>query len=326
MTLTTRPPTGRPAWPMILLAGVEKSGKSYLAAEASASDLIGATYWISFGEDDPDEYGRIGRFEIAEHEGTYRDLLRVIDDINAVPDVDGKPTLLVLDSASAVWDLMKDETQEAAWRRAKTRAEKAQQRFSLLSEEVKPPMDLWNLAAQRWRHVMDALREHRGPVILTSRLDEVAVIGADDKPTKQKTWSIQAHKSLPFDVSAIVEMRAYRQPLVRGVRSLRWQADPDKLVPMPGYTVEAMWQQMGLDEATDRTHTGVDAAASLDADQTPDPLTAVKQAIAALCPEGAQVRTWAPKQFADRGLDMTNLEDARAVLSALEGHSDGPPA
>ena len=63
--MQTRKPTGKPHWPLVLLSGTEKSGKSYAAAAASASPLIGKTYWISFGEDDPDEYGQIGRFEVA---------------------------------------------------------------------------------------------------------------------------------------------------------------------------------------------------------------------------------------------------------------------
>ena len=37
MTLITRKPTGKPPWPIMLIAGVEKSGKTYSAAQASAS-------------------------------------------------------------------------------------------------------------------------------------------------------------------------------------------------------------------------------------------------------------------------------------------------
>lgn len=319
MVLVTREPTGLPAWPMILLAGVPKAGKSYLAAEASASDLVGATYWISFGEDDPDEYGQIGRFHIAQHEGTYRDLLRVIDDINAVPDTGGKPTLIVLDSASAVWTLLKDEVQEEAWRRLQRKQQTQRNGAVKDVDEVKPTMDLWNLAAQRWRHIMDALREHRGPVILTSRLDEVSVIQGD-KPTGAKEWSVQAHKTLPFDVSAIVELRGYRQHLVGGVRSLRWQAPPDQLVPVKDFTVDALWRLIGLADATDRTHTAAaDAGVSLDADRRPDvDLADIKRRIAAHCPEGADIKVWAPALFADRQLDPTNPADALTVLAALE--------
>ena len=57
MTLTTRKPTGLPAWPILLIAGVPKAGKSYACAAASASPLVGRTLWVPVGEDDPDELG-----------------------------------------------------------------------------------------------------------------------------------------------------------------------------------------------------------------------------------------------------------------------------
>lgn len=73
MTLKTRQPTGKPSWPILLLAGREKAGKSWAAVAASASDLIGRTLYIGIGEDDPDEYALIpgASFEIVEHDGTY---------------------------------------------------------------------------------------------------------------------------------------------------------------------------------------------------------------------------------------------------------------
>ena len=267
MSLTTRKPTGKPAWPMVLIAGTEKSGKSYACAAASASDLIDRTFWIGIGEDDPDEYGGIpgARFEIVAHDGTYRDLLRALDDINAELTTDGKPHMIVLDSASRLWDLLKDEAQETAHRRAKVKAQKYQKQAPDV-DEIKPSMDLWNLAAQRWGHVMDALRSHAGPVLLTARLDEVAVMDAAGQPTREKEWKVSAHKSLPFDASAVVELRGYRNALVRGVRSLRWRVPPDALSPVKDFTVEALWTLMGLTDAADRSHHAVDAAASLDAD------------------------------------------------------------
>ena len=77
MTLQTRKPTGIPSWPIVLLTGVEKSGKTYAAAAASASEMVGRTLWLGIGEDDPDEYGAIPgtRFEIVVHDGTYRSIL-----------------------------------------------------------------------------------------------------------------------------------------------------------------------------------------------------------------------------------------------------------
>lgn len=266
MALKCRTPTGRPGWPVVLIAGSDKAGKSFAAASATSSELVRDSYWINFGEREPDEYGQLGNFLIVEHDGTYRDLLRAIDDVNAVEPGD-KPDLLIIDSASPVWLLLKDEVQEIAWRRAKAKADRARQRFDKAADEVKTSMDLWNLAAQRWQHIMDAIREHQGPVIITARLDEVNVIGRNDQPTGEKTWSIQAHKSLPYDVDAVIEIRGYQNYLVRGVRSLKWSAPQDQLVPVKDWTVEKHWQMVGIEDAETRSQQRVDAARSLDADE-----------------------------------------------------------
>ena len=85
MSLKTRKPTGLPAWPILLIAGVEKAGKTYAAAAASSSDLIGRTLWVSIGEDDPDEYGAIpgARFEIIRDLGGnfYANIFRSIGEL-----------------------------------------------------------------------------------------------------------------------------------------------------------------------------------------------------------------------------------------------------
>ena len=55
MTIKTRKPTGKAPWPMLLLAGVQKSGKSYACAAFSASDLIDRTFYIEVGEGSADQ-------------------------------------------------------------------------------------------------------------------------------------------------------------------------------------------------------------------------------------------------------------------------------
>src|SRR5690242_8022331 len=104
----TRRPSGKPPWPIVLIAGVEKAGKSYAAALASGSDLVGRTLWYGIGEDAPDEYARVpgADFEIVEHDGTYRDILAALEWGAAQPRVNGKPTLLVVDSFGRAWDLL----------------------------------------------------------------------------------------------------------------------------------------------------------------------------------------------------------------------------
>lgn len=240
--LKTRKPTGKPSWPILLLAGAEKSGKSFSAAKAASSDLIGRTYWITIGEDEPDEYGQLGDFDIVEHDGSYRGILDAIKAAGAQPiaALDGTP-LLVVDSMTRLWDLITAHAQEVANARARKRGKASQ------DQDAQITMDLWNAAKDQWNHVMDAVRAFPGPVILTARLDVVAVMNEAGQPTPAKTTKVQAHKSLPFDVGAVIEMPARGETWITGVRSVRLQLAERTRAPKD-FTVDWFWRQLGLGE------------------------------------------------------------------------------
>jgi hypothetical protein len=250
MTLTTRRPTGMPSWPILLLAGREKAGKSWAALSASASPMIGRTLYVGIGEDDPDEYSLIPDvdFEIVVHDGTFPGILEAIRE--AVNEPAGeKPTLLIIDSMTRLWNLIGDNMQEIANKRAKGRRN-ANGDFTISA-------DLWNTAAGQWADVMDELRVHRGPVIVTARLDSVAVM-ENGQPTTQKEWKVQAHKSLVFDSSAIIEMRERGQFIITGVKSARVQLDAPRAFPK--FTVQQLWDDLGLTDAVgERSHATVHA-------------------------------------------------------------------
>ena len=163
MALITRTPTCKPPWPIILVAGAEKAGKTYACALASTSPHIGRTLWISIGEDDPDEYGAIpgARFEIVEHDGTWAGIMTAVRGAVAEPDVDGKPTLIVVDSMSREWDLLSDMAQVMANRREAKRQQRS--RTPSEGDEVRIGMDLWNLVKSRHAALLDVLRDHDGP-------------------------------------------------------------------------------------------------------------------------------------------------------------------
>lgn len=259
MSLTTRKPTGKPCWPLLLIAGVEKSGKSYASAEASASQLIGRTFWVAVGEDEPDELGALpgARFEIVEHDGTYRGILAALTGAAAEP-AKGAPNLIVLDSATRLWDLLCDEQQVEANRRAKAKAEKYKQPLS--DQDATITMDQWNTAKQRWAHCIDALRAHSGPSIVTARLEEVTVLDGQGKPTTARTWKVKTEKSLPFDVGVTVEMPARGKASLVGVRSLRFKSEQER-TDYAGFTVEKLWTDLGLAEknaTSPRVHTAND--------------------------------------------------------------------
>jgi hypothetical protein len=244
--LNTRKPSGLPSWPITLLAGVEKSGKSYTSAQASASDLVGRTFWYSVGEDEPDEMGALpgARFEIVEHDGTYRGILAAVTAAREEPRTDGKPNLIVLDSGGRVWALLSEQAQETANERAKRKGR------NVGADGADITMDLWNVAKQRWGHILDELRRHDGPVIITARLDEVAVV-ENGQPTKDRTWKVQAEKNLPYEVGVVVQLRAFGEAYLTGVRSLRFKPKPHELTRLPDdWSMDALWRQLGLDGST----------------------------------------------------------------------------
>ena len=269
MTIQTRKPTGKPPWPIMLIAGGEKAGKSYAAAEASASDLIDRTFWIGIGEDDPDEYGAIPgvRFEIVPHNGTYQQILARLQEAVAEPAADGKQNLIVIDSGSRLWEMLSDEANAKAVSRAEAKAKRYNRSFD---GEVTIGPDLWNKAADRWQDVMDLLRLHSGPSIITARLEVVMVMDNNGNPTKDKTSKIKAHKSLPFDVGAIVEMPSRGEVYVSGLRSLKLDIPIGEKKPYKNFTVDGLWRALGIDQVgatAPRQHSGADGQATAAVDQ-----------------------------------------------------------
>lgn len=254
----TRKLTGKPPWPMVLLAGPGKTGKTYAAALAASSALVGRTLWVGVGENDPDEFGVLPGVDpdYVPHDGTYRDILAALDECAGELPVDGKPSLLILDSASRVWDLLCEEQQVEANRRAAVKAKKYNKPIG--DEDATITMDQWNTAKQRWAHIMDTLRAHNGPVVITARAEVTTIVDKDGAPTKEKDWKVKAEKSLPFDVDAIVEMHALNDVWLTGVRSLRYKPTAQR-TEYPNFTVEDLWLKMGLaDEAGHRTHASID--------------------------------------------------------------------
>jgi hypothetical protein len=304
--LKTRPPTGKPPWPILLIAGVEKAGKSYSAAEASASDLIGRTFWISCGEDDPDEYGAIpgARFEIVEHDGSYRSMLAAITAAAAQPATNGKPNLLVLDSGGRAWALLSGMAQHEANQRAAAKA--ARFKNPVADDDARISMDLWNLANQRWDHILDALREHQGPTIITARLELTTVMNDKGEPTKEKVQKVQAQKGLPFDAGVIVEMRARNDVYLTGARSLKLSIEKD--IRLPKFTVHELWERLGLaEESGTRAHTSMDAAdkPAADADLAREELRRV-----------AEDNGWALADIAAQWADLADGQPLKSSTNA----------
>lgn len=300
MALTTRKLTGQPSWPITLLAGGEKVGKTWAAVEASTSPLVSRCLWFPMGEDDPDELALIpgfdpAKFDLVEHDGSYRGLMSSLMAANALP-AEETPTLWVLDSGSRTWDLLSGMAQREANQRRKA---------DDLSESRITP-DLWNTANDRWSHVMNEFRVHWGPVIITSRMETVMVVDAQGNPTKEKQSKVLAQKRLPYDVGSIVEMPARGEAWLTGTRSVKLSQMQPR-VKFPDFTFDALWRRLGLADGDvgTRVHSGldVDDHPMLEADQA-------RVELGGLCDEHG----WDRKDVA--ALWLAQTEDEPLHLSA----------
>jgi hypothetical protein len=238
MNRTLRKPTGKPSWPIFLLAGREKAGKSYSAAQASASPLLNTTYWVSVGEKDPDEYGAIpgARFEMAPHDGTVLDIEATIAWLRQAPRSD-KPNLLIIDSATLLWDQLTREANMTAERQG--RKDK--------NGDVVVGTDLWNKANFQWKRIFSEVKAWDGPVIVTARLDLVAVMDDRGRPTPQKAEKVKSQKNLPYDVDGVIELPERGKATLSGVRSVRYQLMGRTELPAD-WNFDWLWRKLGLDE------------------------------------------------------------------------------
>ena len=234
-TRTTRKPSGKAAWPLVLLAGREKCGKSYTASKFSASDLIGRTFYIEIGEGSSDQYGAIpgARYEIVEHDGSWADILAAVEWAATQP-TSGKPHTIVLDSMTELWGLLSDEQESIARKRGKDTI----------------TMDQWNAAKKRWRKIIDAARLNRGPVLFTARYNEVTVM-RNGKPTTDKEWKVDAEKNLAYEVDAIITWKAQREPHIDGVRTVAFDVPAGGFSPRDpaNFDLDKFFRSLNIDGA-----------------------------------------------------------------------------
>lgn len=242
MAPRTRKPTGRVPWPLIVVEGGEKAGKSWCAAELSASPKVGRTFWLDWGEGAADEYGAIpgARYEVIEHNGSWPDIVGQVEEVRQVAAEEAKagrpPVVLVIDSMTAEWDYLKDVADR------KARARLARNGRSVPEgEEVKISMDLWNDVNGRHRRLMTALMTFPGIVVMTARGKDVAALDDNGKPIQnRRDYKVEGHKNLAYDASAWVRLSRESAPMVVGVRSVHAGVRPgvDKPVTKPGLTLE----------------------------------------------------------------------------------------
>lgn len=215
--LRVRNPTGKVAWPLILVEGEENSGKSYAAYSLSADERVGRTFVIEFGEGIADEYAELGPYEIVDHNGTYTDLLAQLEAACAVATEPGVPNVVVIDQVTELWELLKN------WAEHRARSSKSGRRR--LTEdpdaEVDIPMNIWNDANGRWHRVLNVLRRSNVIGVLVARSKEVAKVRNGQPVSGESDYRIEAQKSTPFAVKAHVRMTKPHTATLIGVNSLK---------------------------------------------------------------------------------------------------------
>jgi hypothetical protein len=103
---------------MVLIEGPDQVGKSYQAAQFTGSDRTGQAYWMDLGEGAADEYINVpgADYLILDHDGTWSDIIHQIQEATKEAEKSSdKPAVLVIDSMSNVWDMLK------AWVNARAR-------------------------------------------------------------------------------------------------------------------------------------------------------------------------------------------------------------
>lgn len=284
MALNTRPPTGKPSWPFVLVEGPEKCGKSWLAAELAASPRIGTTVWFDLGEGSADEYldPADPRHQVVLHDGTFASLLAAAVDAKQQAAQDlaaGRPPLLfVLDSATLEWELLSSIADAKARDRINKRA--ANGRGRAIADDDKPSIsvDLWNEVRAKHRKLVTVLMTFPGVVVVTARGKETAQMGEDGRPVEgRRVYKVEAEKNLAYDASVHIRLSRDEPPTVIGVRSKRVGLRPgvDKPKQVPDLALDRfIFDTLGLSAVTAQARDLVQPQATAADLADPTPLVA----------------------------------------------------
>lgn len=253
--LETREPTGAVPWPLILLEGGEKSGKTWQMILLSACEHIGQMFLLDVGEGRSDEYKHIpgASFRFIRHDGSLDTIVRQVRAVHAwatlMADGGGKPTVLGIDSMTQIWELIKSYAADKA-RYTDTNREKL---LKNPNAEISIPGNAWDDAHDKRRELMHLLMTFPGIVVCTARGKEIA--GVDEKGhwTGKKTYKVEVHKDLPYDVSCHIRMFRDRPPMIVSAQSVRAGVRPDNDEPrvIADFSLErVVFDILGCDPAT----------------------------------------------------------------------------
>ncbi len=203
MSLQTRKPTGIAAWPLILVEGLDKVGKTTATLNLAADERIGRSFVFDLGEGAADEYA-LPDYEMVDHDGTYTDIMAKLTAATLEPRADpDKPNLIVFDNGSELWDSIKVWTEMRA-----RRSKKGKETLRLDPDaEVDIPMNLWTDAADRWGKFVRLLKMWDGIAVVICRAKEVTKVDSQGRPVSGQTdYRIEAQKSFVGAVNAQVRI------------------------------------------------------------------------------------------------------------------------
>lgn len=216
MALSTRKPTGRVAYPTLIVEGEPKSGKTTAALALSADERIGQTFVFELAEHRADEYASIGDFLIVEHAGSWSSICDQLDAAMAEPEIDGKPNVIIIDTMSAAWEMLKDQ--------ASAMARKSKRSQRILEEDPHADIETghtqWNAVKTKWWSVVNRLIAWPGIVIFVAKAENVTAFEGG-QPTRNTVWSRTLEKGTVFAVDGVVRARFPDTPLVTELASLR---------------------------------------------------------------------------------------------------------
>lgn len=251
--IQTRQPTGRPAWPLFLVEGPEKAGKTYLAAELTTARRFSRAFWIDWGEGSADEAAALpgADYEIVIHDGTFNAVARQIVAIHryakAQQEAGEPPVLLVVDSMTAEWETLKDEAQRIAM--DSPFAQRKLERDP--GADIPIPGHAWNKVKDKHAKLMKYLMAFPGIVVMTARGKEVTAYDDNGKPKEGvKDYKVESHKTLAYDASCVIRMSHDVEPQIMGLRKftggVQWCGKGE---PLDGRTLESVAFDMILDGA-----------------------------------------------------------------------------
>lgn len=263
--LRTRKPTRTVAPPVILLDGMEGTGKSTLAALLTASPRVGRCLWMQLGETVADEYETHpgANYEIIEHDGSwpsiYGQILAAREAARAAHTAGEPPVVFTFDTVTAEWDM------QHAYVDSRNRA--SQKNAALLREDPnaelpKAGRHIWNDANGRHDRMMTVFRTFPGIVILIARGKWVS---ATDPATGQplvvrgkpvKTWRTEAQQQIGFECSLWIRLQHGEPAQVIRCNSTKpgigVRAGEDEPAPLPdGWSLDDLiFNKLGYLSAT----------------------------------------------------------------------------